>query len=151
MSPGPCSDGHGRLPGRGGLCEDRPVRWLLRIGLSVAANAVALLVVALLLDDFSIDATDFVFALIVFSILSLLLRPILVWAVAKWARPLLGIVGLVVTFVILLITDLVSDGIEIEGAVTWILATVIVWLGTVVFELLDGPLERRIMPRPGPA
>jgi uncharacterized membrane protein YvlD (DUF360 family) len=127
------------------------VRWLLRVGLSVAANAVALLVVAALLDDFEIDAAGFVVALIIFSLLSLVLRPILFWAVAKWARPVLGIVGLVATFVILLLTDLLSDGIQIEGAVTWILATVIVWLGGLLYELFGERIQRGIMPGPRPA
>jgi uncharacterized membrane protein YvlD (DUF360 family) len=127
------------------------VRWLLHVGLSVGANAVALLVAAAVLDDFSIDATGFVVAVIIFSLLSLILRPILVWTVAKWARPLLGVIGLVATFVILLVTDLVSDGIDIEGASTWILATVIVWLGGFLFELFGARLALLIMPRPRPA
>jgi uncharacterized membrane protein YvlD (DUF360 family) len=89
---------------------------------------------------------------VIFSILSLILRPILVWVIAKWARPLLGVVALVTTFVILLITDLVSDGIQIEGATAWILATVIVWLATVVYSLLDEWLLVKILrPGPGPA
>jgi hypothetical protein len=32
----------------------------------------------------------------------------------------------------LLITDVVSDGLSIEGVGTWLLATVIVWLGTLL-------------------
>ena len=118
------------------------MRWLVSIGLALVANAVGLLLASLLLDDFEIDATSFVAAVVIFSILTLLLRPILVWVVARFARPLLGVVALVTTFLILLVTDVVSDGISIEGATTWILATVIVWLATVVFELFDGPLRR---------
>ncbi len=121
------------------------MRWLISIGLSLATNAIALLIAAAVLDDFTINATTFVIAVAIFSVLSLLLRPILIWLVAKWVRPLLGVIGLVTTFLILLITDLVSDGIQIEGTTTWLLATVIVWLGTVVFELLDGPLRRRFI------
>ena len=120
------------------------MRWLISIALALGSNALALLIAAALLDDFEIDATTFVFAVIIFSILSLVLRPILVWMVVKWARPLAGIIGLVTTFVILLLTDAVSDGIQIEGTSTWIVATVIVWLGSVVFELLDGPIRRRL-------
>ena len=40
-----------------------------------------------------------------------------------------GSVALIATFVGLLVTDLVSDGLNIVGASTWILATIIVWLG----------------------
>jgi hypothetical protein len=48
------------------------------------------------------------------------------------AEALQGGSALVTTFVALVITSLISDGLEISGAVTWILATVIVWLGSVL-------------------
>jgi uncharacterized membrane protein YvlD (DUF360 family) len=130
------------------------VRWIVRLGLALAANAVAFVVASAVLDGFEIDATGFVVSVVIFSILSLILRPILVWLIAKWARPLLGVVALVTTFVILLITDLVSDGIQIEGATAWIVGTVIVWLATVVYSLLDEWLLVKILrpgPGPGPA
>jgi uncharacterized membrane protein YvlD (DUF360 family) len=126
------------------------VRLLVRIGLSVAATAVAFIVAASLLDGFEIDTVTFIVSVVIFSILSLILKPILTWVVAKWARPLLGVVALVTTFVILLITDLVSDGLQIEGAEAWILGTVIVWLGTVLYSVVDEWLLLKIV-KPGPA
>ena len=36
--------------------------------------------------------------------------------------------ALVTTFVGLVITEFFSDGLQIEGAWTWVLATIIVWL-----------------------
>jgi hypothetical protein len=48
------------------------------------------------------------------------------WAVNIPA--LRGGVALVATLVGLIITSLVSDGLSIDGTVTWIAATVIVWL-----------------------
>jgi uncharacterized membrane protein YvlD (DUF360 family) len=113
------------------------VRWILRIVLAVAANALALWLASVLLDGVVIDGTGFIVAVIIFSLLSLLLRPIIIWFVAKYARPVLGVVALVATFVILLITDVLSDGIEIEGVGTWILATLIVWFATLIYELVD--------------
>jgi putative membrane protein len=77
---------------------------------------------------------------VIFSVLSLVLRPLLGWVVVERARPLLGIVGLVTTFGVLLITDVLSDGIQIGGAGTWILATVIVWLATTIYESVGGRL-----------
>ena len=35
-----------------------------------------------------------------------------------------------------MITDLVSDGLTIRGATTWILATLIVWLATMLASIL---------------
>jgi uncharacterized membrane protein YvlD (DUF360 family) len=128
------------------------MRWLVRIVFAVLANAVALILAAVVLDGFELDAGSFVVAVLIFSVLSLLLRPLLGWVVVKRARPLLGIVGLVTTFGVLLITDLVSDGIQIEGAGTWILATVIVWLATMVYEFVGDRLVRAVVgPRGAPA
>jgi hypothetical protein len=57
----------------------------------------------------------------------------------------LGIIALVTTFVILLITDLLSDGLNITGVTDWILATVIVWLATVLFDIFDRRLQRMVL------
>ena len=118
------------------------VRWILRILLALAANAIALLLASFLLDGVVIDTAGFVFAVIIFSVLSLILRPILVWFVAKYARPVLGVVALIATFVILLLTDVLSDGIEIEGVGTWILATLIVWFATLINDIFDERILR---------
>ncbi len=45
-----------------------------------------------------------------------------------------------VAFVTLLVTDLVSDGLDVEGIGTWIVASVIVWLGGLAFEFAFGDL-----------
>ena len=43
-----------------------------------------------------------------------------------------GGVALISTFVALVITDLFTDGLDISGIGTWIAATVIVWLASLV-------------------
>ncbi len=40
-----------------------------------------------------------------------------------------GSVALIATFVGLVVTALITDGMNIDGVSTWILATIIVWLG----------------------
>ena len=37
--------------------------------------------------------------------------------------------ALIATLVGLIVTDLISDAVSIEGVTTWIAATVVVWLG----------------------
>jgi putative membrane protein len=118
------------------------VRLAVRIVLAVVANAIALLIAAALLDGVRIDATGFVIAVAIFSLASLILRPIVAWIVLRWARPLLGVIALVTTFALLLVTDLLSDGLEIEGALDWVLATVIVWLATMIYDLFSRRLTR---------
>jgi putative membrane protein len=118
------------------------VRLAVRIVLAVVANAIALLIAAALLDGVRIDATGFVIAVAIFSLASLILRPIVAWLVLRWARPLLGVIALVTTFVLLLVTDLLSDGFEIEGALDWVLATVIVWLATMIYDVFSRRIQR---------
>jgi hypothetical protein len=60
------------------------------------------------------------------------MQPFLVSQLRRRASSALGGVALIATFVSLLITDLVSDGLNIEGVGTWIAATVIVWLAALI-------------------
>ena len=54
-------------------------------------------------------------------------------------------VGLIAAFVALLVTDLITDDLEISGVGTWVLATVIVWIAGLLADLLLGRwLYRRI-------
>lgn len=118
------------------------MRLAVRIALAVLANAIALLLAAALLDGVRIDASGFVLAVIVFSLASLIVTPVVAWIVLKRMRALLGVIALVTTFAALLVTELLSDGFEIEGALDWVLATVIVWLATMIYDLFSRRLTR---------
>ena len=108
------------------------VRTLIKIGLTIAGNAIGLLVVWLLLDDVQLEFSGFILALLIFTVAELILEPIIEKQIIKHAEKLRFVTALVTTFLALLITDLISDGLNIEGAGTWVLATVIVWLGTLL-------------------
>jgi putative membrane protein len=125
------------------------VRLAVRIVLAVVANAIALLIAAALLDGVRIDAAGFALAVIIFSLASLIVTPVLAWIVLKRMRALLGVIALVTTFAALLVTDLLSDGFEIEGALDWVLATVIVWLATMFYDLFSRRLQRMALVRLG--
>ena len=114
----------------------------LRVLLAIGANAVALLIAAALLDGVETDAASFVVAVAIFSVASIVVRPVVAWIVERRVRPLLGIVALLTTFVVLLVTDLLSDGLSIEGAADWILATVIVWLATLLYDIFNERIQR---------
>jgi hypothetical protein len=64
------------------------------------------------------------------------MQPFLVSSLRRRGTSLLGGVALIATFVSLLITDLISDGFDIEGVGTWIAATVIVWLAALLAALI---------------
>lgn len=125
------------------------MRLAVRIVLAVVANAIALLIAAALLDGVRIDAAGFALAVIIFSLASLIVTPVLAWIVLKRMRALLGVIALVTTFAALLVTDLLSDGFEVEGALDWVLATVIVWLATMFYDLFSRRLQRMALVRLG--
>jgi uncharacterized membrane protein YvlD (DUF360 family) len=104
------------------------VRLPLKIAVVAGANAIALLVAALLFDKFEINVGPFLVAVAIFSAAELIVEPVVTSAIRERANGVLFLAGLVTTFVVLLVTDLLSDGVQIEGVGTWIMATVIVWL-----------------------
>jgi putative membrane protein len=108
------------------------IRTLIRLGLTLLGNALGLWIASLVLDDMHVSGTAFVIAVVIFTVLMVVLQPLMTKMAMQHAEPLQGGSALVTTFVALVITSLISDGLEINGAVTWILATVIVWLGAVL-------------------
>ena len=62
--------------------------------------------------------------------------------VRTYAIALAGLASLLATFIALLVTDLVSSGLDIEGAGTWIGATLIVWLATMIVTFVIGMFRR---------
>ncbi|MEM8620253.1 MAG: phage holin family protein [Actinomycetota bacterium] len=105
---------------------------LLRLALLFAGNAIGLIIAALVLSDVSLDLVSFIIAVVVFTIAVAIVRPLIGKVTRENAPALEGAGALVTTFIALVITDLVSDGLSIAGIGTWILATVIVWLGTMI-------------------
>lgn len=106
------------------------IRFLIHIGIALATSALALLICSWVLTDFALQPAGFVLAVVVFTAAQAILAP-LVFAIARrYASALLGGIGLVSTFAALLIADLVPNGLEITGIVTWVLATLIVWVVT---------------------
>jgi hypothetical protein len=108
------------------------IRFLISALIWVATAAIGLLVATLVLEDMSIDAGSFVFVVVVFAALQSILTPFFAKLAANKARALLGGVGLVTTFVALFITSLIFDGFHITGASTWVFATLIVWIVTML-------------------
>ncbi len=107
------------------------IRMLVRTLVSLVGNAVGLIVAAAVLDDMTLDVTGFLVAVVVFTIAMALMQPFLI-ARLRLFPAALGGVALLATFVALVITVAISDGIGISGAVTWIAATFIVWLASLL-------------------
>ncbi|MFW0787448.1 phage holin family protein [Gordonia sp. CPCC 206044] len=113
------------------------IRILVRALVYLISAAVGLLVATWILDDMTVHWGGFLFAVVIFAAAQLILGPFITKFVAKNAEAFLGGVGLVSTFVALLLATLLgSDGIEIDGVTTWIAATVVVWVVTALATLL---------------
>jgi uncharacterized membrane protein YvlD (DUF360 family) len=110
------------------------IRLVVRTGILLAANAVGLLIAASVLDGMHLDATGFIVALVIFTVAVALLQPFLVNAMRRQraSAGALGGVALIATLLSLIITDLLSDGLSINGVGTWLAATVIVWAASVL-------------------
>lgn len=111
------------------------IRLLISTVVHLAANAIGLLVAAWVLTDMTIEVGPFVLAVLIFIAVDVVAGPLIVRIARTNAAALLGAIDLVTTFVGLLETDLVGDGLDIEGVPTWLAATVIVWLAALLAGL----------------
>jgi putative membrane protein len=108
------------------------IRLIFRTIVALLANAVGLIVAAAVLDDMELDVSGFIVAVLIFTIVFALLQPFLAVQLRRAGPGALGGVALLATLASLIITDLLSDGFTIDGAVTWLLAAVIVWAAALI-------------------
>jgi len=111
------------------------IRILARAVLSLLANAVALVVAALLLSKVSLSVGGFVIAVVVFTVTAIVVEPLLRQTAVRNAPAILGSTALIATLISLIVTVIVTDGLRISGSLTWVLATVIVWVIAMVARL----------------
>ncbi len=112
------------------------LKFVARMALSLLANALALLVASVLLTGFTINGLAFVVAVCIFTASTTILEPLITRIATQNAPYLLGGIALVTTFVGLLVTTLITDGLSIIGIGTWVMATLITWVATVVGSLV---------------
>jgi putative membrane protein len=112
------------------------VRMLVSLAIHLAANATGLAVAAAILDDMTIGALSFVVAVGIFTVVEVIAQPLITSLAIKHAEYLRGGTALITTFVGLLITSVITDGLTITGIGTWVAATVIVWLAALIAALI---------------
>ncbi len=110
---------------------------MIRVGISLLGAAIGFVVAALVLgEDMDLSGTAFLIAIGIFVALTAVLEPF----IEKFGNEHLPIISiassLITTFLALLITELVSDGLTIDGLSTWLFATLIVWACTAVAKLI---------------
>jgi putative membrane protein len=104
------------------------IRLLASLILHLLANAIGIAVAAILLSGFSITVSAFIFAVLIFSLVEVFVDPLLTRTAENNIPALRGGVALVTSFIGLLVTSFVSDGVNISGASTWLFAPLIIWL-----------------------
>ncbi|SFK90324.1 phage holin family protein [Shimia haliotis] len=111
-------------------------KFILAAAAHLIANAVGLMLANILLGGFSINLLGIVVATLVFTVVSMILLPILRKVSEKKAPQLLGGLSLIVIFVGLWITSILVDGMTIDGLVAHAGATVLVWIGSMIAGIL---------------
>lgn len=111
------------------------IRLLIRCAFFLGSAAVGILAAVWLLPEVSVSAAGFVTAVVLFAIAQSVLSPFITKIAAKNAPAFLGGIGLVSTFVALVIAS-AFGGLSISGWRTWVLATLVVWLVTALTTLV---------------
>lgn len=118
----------------------------LRLVLALAANAVAFVICAALLDGFNITGVQFVTAVVIFSVVNWLVPIVVIGAIRRGSASL-GLVLLLANAATLLVTNWLSDGIDIDGVGTLIVATIIIWIVNWGVGFVPGPWRRQRLAR----
>ena len=72
--------------------------------------------------------TGFLLALLIFTVVAVIAGPVIRRLADDRAPAAVVVSALLATLVSLVVTQIVSDGLDIDGAFTWVSAAVIVWV-----------------------
>ncbi len=113
------------------------IRFLIRIAVYFAAAAVGLIVATAIFEGVRVDTLGFLIVAAIYAVVLGLLTPLFQQQAQRSRSSMLsGGVGLITTFVALAVTAVLSDDLSIDGFGTWVGATVVVWLATLLASLL---------------
>ena len=112
------------------------LRILASTCLYVLGNAIGIVVASQVLPGFTIDLWSVIVVAVVFTVVVVVMTPLLVKISIKNVPQLTGGVALVATLVGLIGASMFSDGLTIDGLTTWILAPLIVWLVALIAGLV---------------
>lgn len=120
--------------------------WLLRTGVAVVANAIALLVASLILGDrFEIEVLPFIIVAIIFTLATMFIKPVAENLAGNFASGATWIAGLVTVVLGLIIANaLTGSNFDINGWAGWIFGTLIVFAGTLAYDVIDDKIIARV-------
>lgn len=124
--------------------------FVVRLIVFLGSAAIGLFVAQLVIGGVSVNWLPFLVVVVIFAILQAALAAVIAPFARDKAPALVGLVGLVSTFLALLISNLLLDGLDITGgALTWLWASLLVWVVTLLATLLLGRFLGR--PKTDPA
>ncbi|GAA3956645.1 hypothetical protein [Gordonia caeni] len=106
------------------------IRFLLSVAVNLASAAVAFLICAAVVADFTLSVRGFFIAVAIFTALQSILAPFVFNLARKYASAILGGIGLISTLLALWITTLISGALSISGFTAWLASTVVVWFAS---------------------
>lgn len=112
------------------------IRLLLRTAIFLGSAAIGLLLASFVVDGMSLTARGFIAVVLIYAVAQSILTPFILKVAARNASAFVGGVGLLSTFVALLLASFFGSALEIDGAGSWIAATVLVWLITALASFL---------------
>lgn len=123
------------------------LRFLVNVGVYMAAAAIGLFVADVLLGDLSVVyPIGFVTAALIFGVIQALLTPFFEKVTRENASVLTGGVGLFSALVALLITATISDSLSVTGLVGWFVSALVIWLASMAAGfLLKVTVAKRVL------
>lgn len=112
------------------------LRLIASTTLYILGNALGIIIAASVLPGFSIDILSIVIVAIVFTVIVVVITPLLVKISIKNVPQMSGGVALVAILVGLIGTSMFSDGLTISGLSTWIMAPLIIWIVALIAGLV---------------
>jgi hypothetical protein len=120
---------------------------LRRLGIRIVASligiALGLLVSDVVLEKFSLNATALFEATLVFWVIHIVVQFLALRVLIRQPSvALAGLLALGSTVIALIIVNAIVSGLTIHGVQTYVLATLIIWLGTAISDTVSGRMVR---------
>ena len=105
---------------------------LIRLGVFFTTAAAGLLLAGLLVDGVTLTVSGFLLSVVIFAALQSIVAPLSERLLRRFAPALTGGVGIISTFLSLLLATLLPGGLQIRSLTAWLLGTLVVWLVTAI-------------------
>jgi len=110
-----------------------------RLAIATAVNVAALAITAWAFDDVRVDGWGaLILAGIVFGVINTVVKPLVTFLALPVIVLTLGIALFFINMLMLALTDWIVNGLVIDGFLTFVGATIVIWLVNVVIELVFG-------------